>query len=89
MFGQITLLFQYSLIIGLVLAFPYIIFELWRFVAPALGEKQQKKLRSLFSPARFSFCRRGVLLLHYHSVLRQLCSQLYYQQQNQKQLYHR
>lgn len=43
MFGQITLLFQYSLIIGFVLAFPYIIFELWRFVAPALSEKQQKK----------------------------------------------
>lgn len=43
MFGQITLLIQYSIIIGLVLAFPYIVFELWRFVLPALSEEQEKK----------------------------------------------
>lgn len=43
MFGQVTLLIQYSIILGLVLAFPYVIFELWRFVAPALGENEQKK----------------------------------------------
>lgn len=43
MFGQVTLLIQYSLILGLVLAFPYIIFELWRFVAPALNEESQRK----------------------------------------------
>lgn len=43
MFGQITLLVQYSIIIGLVIAFPYIVFELWRFVAPALSEKERKK----------------------------------------------
>lgn len=43
MFGQVTLLIQYSIILGLVLAFPYIIFELWRFVAPALNESEQKK----------------------------------------------
>lgn len=62
MFGQITLLFQYSLIIGFVLAFPYIIFELWRFVAPALSEKQQKKTSqiilacSLFFFVGVAFC---------------------------------
>lgn len=43
MFGQVTLLIQYSIIIGLVVAFPYIIFELWRFVAPALGPNEQKR----------------------------------------------
>ncbi len=43
MFGQVTLLFQYSIIIGLVMAFPYVIWELWRFVAPALQEKEAKK----------------------------------------------
>lgn len=62
MFGQITLLFQYSLIIGLVIAFPYIIFELWRFVAPALSMDQQKKTSkiilacSLFFFAGVLFC---------------------------------
>ncbi len=55
MFGQITLLFQYSLIIGLVLAFPYIVFELWRFVAPALGEKQQKKTSLIILACSFFF----------------------------------
>src|SRR5579872_6929180 len=43
MFGQITLLFQYSMIIGIVIAFPYVIWELWRFVAPALKAEDAKK----------------------------------------------
>jgi sec-independent protein translocase protein TatC len=43
MFGQITLLFQYSIIIGFVMAFPYIVYELWRFIAPALQPQDQKK----------------------------------------------
>ncbi|MBL0310042.1 MAG: twin-arginine translocase subunit TatC [Bacteroidetes bacterium] len=44
LFGQITLLFQYSIIIGLVISFPYLIWELWRFVAPALKPEEQKKV---------------------------------------------
>lgn len=43
MFGQITLLLQYSMILGVVIAFPYVIWELWRFVAPALKEEEAKK----------------------------------------------
>ncbi len=43
MFGQVTLLLQYSIILGLVIAFPYIVFELWRFIAPALQPEDQKK----------------------------------------------
>lgn len=62
MFGQITLLFQYSLIIGLVASFPYIIWELWRFVAPALSEDEQTKVgrviiaSSLFFYVGVAFC---------------------------------
>ncbi len=55
MFGQVTLLIQYSLILGLVLAFPYIIFELWRFVAPPLTKKASAKPALLYWPARASF----------------------------------
>ncbi len=55
MFGQITLLFQYSLIIGFVLAFPYIVFELWRFIAPALSETQQKKTSLIILACSFFF----------------------------------
>lgn len=43
LFGQVTMLFQYCLIFGIVIAFPYILFELWRFVAPALSESSQRK----------------------------------------------
>ena len=43
MFGQINLLFQYSMVLGVVISFPYIIWELWRFVAPALQESEAQK----------------------------------------------
>lgn len=64
MFGQITLLFQYSLIIGFVLAFPYIIFELWRFIAPALNETQQKKTSQIILACSFFFFV-GVLFCYF------------------------
>jgi len=34
---------------GVVLAFPYIIFEIWRFVAPALYEKEKKAVGTAFA----------------------------------------
>ena len=33
---------------GLVLAFPYIIWELWRFIAPALYKREKKAVRTAF-----------------------------------------
>jgi len=64
MFGQITLLVQYSIIIGLVLAFPYIIFELWRFVAPALNPDDEKKTsRIILACSGFFFL--GVLFCYF------------------------
>ena len=62
MFGQITLLFQYSIIFGFVVAFPYVVYELWRFVSPALNLEQQKKTSqiilgcSVFFIAGILFC---------------------------------
>lgn len=64
MFGQITLLVQYSLILGLVLAFPYIVFELWRFVAPALNEENQRKT-SLIILACSAFFFIGVAFCYF------------------------
>lgn len=64
MFGQITLLFQYSIIIGFVIAFPYIIFELWRFVAPALNDDQQKKTSQIILACSFFFFV-GVLFCYF------------------------
>jgi sec-independent protein translocase protein TatC len=88
LFGQITLLFQYSIIIGFVMAFPYIVYELWRFVAPALSAEQQKKTGRIISGQFGVFLyRSAVLLLYHYSVFGQFCGGLYYQRQNQKQLY--
>ncbi len=64
MFGQVTLLFQYSIIIGFVLAFPYIIYELWRFVAPALNPEQQKKTSQIILACSFFFFV-GVLFCYF------------------------
>ncbi len=64
LFGQITLLFQYSIIIGFVMAFPYIVYELWRFVAPALSAEQQKKTgRIILASSVFFFI--GVLFCYF------------------------
>ena len=42
MAGQFTLQMNSSLMIGIVLGFPYLLFEIWRFVKPALHEKERK-----------------------------------------------
>ena len=42
MAGQFTLQIDSSLMIGLVLGIPYVLYELWRFIKPALHEKERK-----------------------------------------------
>ena len=37
-----------AVLCGVVLAFPYIIFELWKFIAPALYEHEKKAIRKAF-----------------------------------------
>lgn len=39
--GQFMLHFEMSLTIGFILAFPYILWELWRFIEPALSKKEK------------------------------------------------
>ena len=64
MFGQITLLLQYSFILGLVMAFPYVIWELWSFVAPALkGNEAQKTGWVILACSGFFFV--GVLFSYF------------------------
>ena len=41
--------------VGLVVAFPYIIWELWRFIAPALYNKEKKSVGRAFLLASFLF----------------------------------
>jgi sec-independent protein translocase protein TatC len=42
MAGQFTLQIDSSLMIGLVLGIPYLLYEIWRFIKPALHEKERK-----------------------------------------------
>lgn len=42
MAGQFTLQMNSSLLIGLVLGFPYLLYELWCFIKPALHEQERK-----------------------------------------------
>jgi sec-independent protein translocase protein TatC len=40
--GQFNLQLNSSIMIGIILGIPYILFELWRFIRPALHEKERK-----------------------------------------------
>lgn len=40
--GQFTMSFSVSFMLGFIIAFPYIFWEFWRFVKPALKEKELK-----------------------------------------------
>ncbi len=44
-----------SLILGIVLSFPYLLWEVWRFVAPGLTEKEINKSRGFIFIASFLF----------------------------------
>ncbi|MBC7451957.1 MAG: twin-arginine translocase subunit TatC [Cytophagales bacterium] len=47
MTGQFTMHMLSALITGLIVAFPYIIWELWKFISPALHEKERKHTRGV------------------------------------------
>ena len=46
--AQFFVYMKMAVLCGVVLAFPYIIWEIWRFVAPALYEKEKKAVRTAF-----------------------------------------
>ena len=43
MAGQFLMHLKISFVMGFVLAFPYVLYELWRFIKPGLYEKEQKQ----------------------------------------------
>lgn len=50
-FVHLKVAFQF----GFILSFPYIIFEIWKFIAPALYEREKNTIRSVFLAASFLF----------------------------------
>ena len=47
--AQFFVYLKVSMLCGLVVAFPYVIWEIWKFVAPALYENEKKAVRGAFS----------------------------------------
>ncbi len=62
--GQLMNLIWTSLILGFVVAFPYVLWEIWRFISPGLHKKEQKKSRAFIFYASFLFFI-GVLFSYY------------------------
>lgn len=47
MVGQFNMAFSFSFVAGFVIAFPFIFWQVWRFVAPALTSKERKGVRGV------------------------------------------
>ncbi len=62
--GQFTLQLNSSLMIGIVLGVPYLLFELWRFVKPALHENERRSATGFVFWASLLFAT-GVLFGYY------------------------
>ncbi|MFD0795767.1 twin-arginine translocase subunit TatC [Mucilaginibacter litoreus] len=64
MAGQFTLQINSALLIGITLGFPYLLWEIWRFVKPALHEKERKAASGFVIYASFLFIL-GILFGYY------------------------
>ncbi|MBD1385457.1 twin-arginine translocase subunit TatC [Mucilaginibacter rigui] len=64
MAGQFTLQINSALLIGITLGFPYLLWELWRFIRPALHEKERKAASGFVVYSTFLFII-GVLFGYY------------------------
>ncbi len=53
--GQFTMHIKSSIIVGLILAFPYTFWEIWRFVRPGLRTREQKASRGAVFVVSFLF----------------------------------
>ena len=60
MAGQFTTHITTSVIVGIIVAFPYIFWEMWRFIKPALYEKESRYTRGAVSISSILFLM-GVL----------------------------
>lgn len=64
MAGQFTTHIMVSMIIGLIFSFPYLVFEMWRFIGPALYDKEQQYARGAVFYISLLFIL-GVLFAYY------------------------
>jgi sec-independent protein translocase protein TatC len=64
MTGQFTMSITASFVIGLVISFPYVVWELWRFVRPGLYSRERQSSRGAVASISFLFLT-GVLFGYY------------------------
>lgn len=64
MSGQFTIHIVTSIISGIVISFPYILFEIWRFITPALEKKEKRKALGLVFSGSMLFIL-GILFGYY------------------------
>lgn len=64
MAGQFTLQINSCLLIGITLGFPYLLYEIWLFIKPALHEKERKAATGFVFYASFLFIL-GILFGYY------------------------
>ena len=62
--GQFTMHMWVAFVVGFIIAFPYIVWELWRFIKPALNVKEQKYSKGIVSAVSFLFLL-GLLFGYY------------------------
>jgi sec-independent protein translocase protein TatC len=55
MTGQFTMSLTASFVIGLVVSFPYVAWEFWRFISPGLKAKERKYSRGVVAAVSFLF----------------------------------
>ena len=55
MTGQFTITIVSAIVLGLVLAFPYVTWEAWRFIKPGLKPKERKNTTGIVSTVSFLF----------------------------------
>lgn len=53
--GQFTMQLSASFVIGLIVAFPYVVWEMWRFIKPGLYSKEQKNSKGAVFSISFLF----------------------------------
>lgn len=55
LFGQFITQIKVAIVIGIILSFPYIIYEIWKFVRPALSATEAKKSSQIVGFSSFFF----------------------------------
>ena len=63
-FGQLFLYFQVAIMLGLIFSFPNVVYQLWKFIAPALKSNEKKYVKWIVLFTTFCFLC-GVVFAYY------------------------